>query len=313
MRGFITLAHSENEQEPGGSLVHQISLRNIEYLKKLEGRHSVAGLIRDYKKVDYLQMAYLQCLSQKINNPEYPFAIITDENSFDRQPKKIQDTFDKVIFLEKNRTIDKKRIDWQLYDLTPFDETIKAESDLIYTTNMKDWWNVLTQYDVAFSMGARDYMGNLSKVRKYRKEFDDAFVPDVYTGLMFWKKTERAKNYFDLTRKIYQNWDSIQKKLNTKDPCSNDFVFGLAAKMFPDAVNHIDFFNLVHMKPAINHIQEYEKWFEKFSCVINPPDIAINNIKQKYPIHYFEKDWVTDELIEKYETSLSLKKVSIFT
>lgn len=306
MKGYLTLAHSEEDQEPGGSLVHPNSMRNIESLKKMEGRHAVAGLIRDYKKVDYLKMAYLQCLSLKINNPEYPFAVVTDENSFDRQPKKIQNLFDKVIFIEKNRTPDKKRIDWQLYDLTPFDETIKAESDLIYTANMKNWWSTLSQYDIAFSIGARDYSGNLSKIRKYRREFDEAFVPDVYTGLMFWKKTERAKNYFDLTRKIYQNWDSIQKKLNTRDPCSNDFVFGLAAKMFPDATNHIDFFNLVHMKPAINRIEENEKWFQVLSYNVEPPEVTIEGHKQNYPVHYFEKDWITDEIIEKYEKMLGV-------
>jgi hypothetical protein len=292
VQGFLTLAHSDEKQEPGGSLVHDGSLRNTQT-----------------KNSNYLQMAYLQCLSVKLLHPEYPFAVITDKKSFFQQPEKIQKAFDHIIFIDENRPEDKRRIDWQMYDLSPFDETIKAEADLVYTRSTKNWWYILEKSKVAFSIGARNCMGELSNVRKYRKQFDDAFLPDVYTGLMYWKKSELAKSFFDLTRKIYQNWNEIKVKLQTTDPGSNDFIFGLAAKNFPQITNQFKFFNLIHMKPGINSLDESKKWFEEFQWSINAPEITINNVKQLYPLHYFEKDWVTEDLIQKYETALANRSV----
>ena len=61
------------------------------------------------------------------------------------------------------------------------------------------------------------------------------------------------------------------------------------------------------MKSAINGFSENIKWTEAVVCETELPMIRINNINQYHPVHYQEKTWATDEILEEYEQCL-LKK-----
>lgn len=251
---------------------------------------------------DYVRLAYLQRLSLKLTNPDLPYALVTDQSSADAITSEQRAAFDHVIILPVDWARDqewKQRNDWQLFMLSPFTETIKVESDLLFTRSISHWWRMLEHRDVVLSLGCRDYRGRASTSRAYRRMFDANNLPDTYSGLMYWRKSQTAATFFSKCKQIYQQWADVQQALiHCDDPGSNDMVFAIAALLVgveKVTLPAADFFNFVHMKPAIQ-----TRSLADLNVELAPPAIRINGHEQQYPVHYHNKDWVTDEVIDEY-------------
>jgi hypothetical protein len=70
--------------------------------------------------------------------------------------------------------------DWQVYDASPYDETIKLEADMFMPRNIDHWWDVLTHKDIVVSSCIRNFKQEISNIRAYRRFIDDNALPDVY-------------------------------------------------------------------------------------------------------------------------------------
>jgi hypothetical protein len=263
-------------------------------------------MAQNNSSTDYIRLAYLQCLSLKITNPELPYALVTDQASASTMTQAQKSSFDQVITLPVDWAKDqewKQRNDWQLFALSPFTETIKVESDLLFTQNISHWWRMLEHRDVVLSLGCRDYRGYCSTNRTYRKIFDANNLPDTYSGLMYWRKSPTAATFFSKCKQLYQQWETVQKELvQCDDLGSNDMVFALAAVLVGvDKVTlpAADFFNFVHMKQAIQ-----TRGIGDLNVELVPPTIRINGHEQLYPVHYHNKEWVTDEMINDYANTI---------
>ena len=63
--------------------------------------------------------------------------------------------------------------DWQVYDASPYDETIKLEADMFIPRDISHWFDILSVKDVVICTKIRNYKGSLSDVKVYRKFNDD--------------------------------------------------------------------------------------------------------------------------------------------
>lgn len=264
--------------------------------------------------VDYLRLAYLQAMSIKLTMPDSSYAIILDENTAQQITDKHHKVFDYIIPLNedhaKNQTW-KLSNEWQVFYLTPFKETIKIESDLIFTRSIKHWWTTFRLKNLVLSYGCKDYQQNISMCRKYRKLFDDNELPDVYNGLMYFRYSQESNDFFNLAREIFANWEYIRD--HTLQNCrddepTTDVVYAIAANILGIencTLPGLDFINFVHMKSAINGFSQQMPWYDSVLSETELPMIRINNINQYYPLHYYDKDWVSDKLIEEYENELA--------
>lgn len=266
----------------------------------------VICMAQNNSSTDYVRLAYLQRLSLQLTNPGLLYALVTDQASADAMTLAQKSSFDHVIILPIDWAKDqdwKQRNDWQLFALSPFTETIKVESDLLFTCSIAHWWRMLEHRDVVLSTGCRDYRGRLATSRAYRRMFDANHLPDTYSGLMYWRKSLTAANFFGKCKQLYQQWPTVQKELvQCDDPGSNDMVFALAAVLV--GVDQVtlpaaDFFNFVHMKTAIQ-----TRSISDLNIELVPPVIRINGHEQLYPVHYYNKDWVTDEMINDYANAI---------
>ena len=59
------------------------------------------------------------------------------------------------------------------------------------------------------------------------------------------------------------------------------------------------------MKPDINGLREDSSFTKEFVVEFDSGMIRINNINQLHPLHYYEKDFVTAEMREWYESRVS--------
>lgn len=258
---------------------------------------------------DYLRMAYAQALSVKLTMPGSKYAVLVDNATHKQVTDQHRKVFDYIIELPGDDAKEdewKLANEWQVFNLTPFKETIKVESDLLFTRSIDHWWTMFRLRNLAISLGCKDFQGNPATSRRYRKVFDDNNLPDVYTGLMYFRYTQETYQFFQVVKAIYQHWDLITPQLkNYRDEQpTTDLVFAVAAQhMGVEACTlpSCDWINFTHMKNAINDWPESTPWPEMVISEVDVPMIRINNVNQYYPFHYQDKSWLTDSIIEKFE------------
>ena len=263
--------------------------------------------------VDYLRLAYAQAMSVKLTMPGSLYAVIVDQATLAKVTDKYRKVFDYIIELPEDHAKDetwKLSNEWQAFNLTPFKETIKLESDILFTRSIDHWWTAFRLRDVVLSLGCKDFQGKPGKSRRYRQVFDDNNLPDTYNGLMYFRYSETAYKFFNIARSVYQHWDFIRdnvlKNCREEKP-TTDLVYAIVSNNIGlefTTLPECDFVNFTHMKNSINCWAETTPWPGLVISEIDLPMIRIANTNQYHPLHYQNKDWLTDELIERYEREL---------
>ena len=256
-------------------------------------------------RTNYLELAYTQALCVKKTQENNKFALVVDAVTKTSVTDKHLKVFDYIIEAP-NHNYGPFGTEAFLFELTPFKETIKLESDLLLTRSIDHWINIFRLKDIVLSTGCRNYKQEKSSVRTYRKTFDDNYLPDIYNGLMYFRFTKTAKNFFDTVKKIFADWDIVKTKIKNcrEDIPSTDLVFAIAAQIIGRehcTIPSADFINFVHMKPAINGFDKDLTSSEAFVTEFDNGMIRVNNINQYHPFHYFDKDFITKEMIDYYE------------
>lgn len=279
--------------------------RQIKHLKQL----GFLTIAQNNDSTDYLKLAYFQALTIKKAMPNSLYAVIVDEYTAKYLSEEHKKVFDFVILMGEDYCTDeqiKMANEWQVFNLSPFKETIKLESDLLITRDISHWIETFRLKDIILSLGCKNFKQETATSRFYRRIFDINELPDIYNGLMYFKYSKVAANFFYTAKSIFSNWGYISKnvlKNAATQTASTDLVYALAAKIIGVencTLPEIDFINFVHMKPAIND-WSHTPWHEQVYYELDPPMLRINNVNQYYPVHYFEKNWVTDDLIEEYK------------
>lgn len=255
-------------------------------------------------ETDYLQLAYVQALNVKKTQKNNQYAVVVDKKTFAEIADKHKKVFDYII-QAPDHDFGPYGTEAFVFELTPFKETIKLESDLLFTRSIDHWIHAFRLRDIVLSTGCRNYQQQMSDSRKYRKAFDDNNLPDVYNGLMYFRFTKTARDFFDASKQIYAAWDTIVNVLkNCRETVpSTDMVFALAARIVGEELCTLpsaDFINFVHMKPAINGFDEDLNFDDVFVTEIDNGMIRINNVNQLHPLHYYNKNFAK-QLMKQYE------------
>ena len=102
--------------------------------------------------------------------------------------------------------------DWQIFELSPYRQTIKLEADMICASPIDHWWTLFENRDVVVSQGARTFYDKPAESRYYRKIFDANNLPDVYNAITYWRLSATAQEFFSLVRKVFENWNDFKKR-----------------------------------------------------------------------------------------------------
>ena len=266
--------------------------------------------------VDYLRLAYAQAMSIKLTMPGSQYCVIVDQDTNKQITDEQRLVFDHVQVLDKDYAKQdewKLANEWQVFNLSPYKETIKVESDILFTRSIEHWWHAFRLRDIVLSLGTRDFKGKQAKSRVYRKIFDANQLPDVYNGLMYFRYSKTASEFFEIAEQVFKQWETVKENILkgfSYEEASTDVVYAITAKTLgvelctlPDC----DFINFTHMKNAINDWPDDKSWTEMIMTEIDLPMIRINNVNQYHPIHYQDKNWLTDEIIERYKECLHNK------
>lgn len=185
--------------------------------------------------------------------------------------------------------------DWQVFAASPYRQTIKLEADMICAGPVDHWWTLFEHRDVVISQGARTFYDQPAESRYYRKIFDVNHLPDVYNAITYWRLSKTARDFFELVRQIFEQWDSYKRLLKFPDEHpTTDVVYAVAAViMGPENVTLPTGLgpSIVHMKRHINPIQS-DDWTQDLIWEMDP--LRINTVAQWGFVHYHVKDWSHD-------------------
>ena len=239
-------------------------------------------------KVDYVNCAETLAKTIKYWHPDAKICLLTNEQVGSGW------LFDYVHRFPHPLNDNPYANDWQVFDATPFRETIKLEADMMITSFIDHWWTMLRNRDIVVSTGARDWKDQQAVARHYRQVFDANNLPDVYNAITYWRRSETAKQFFDTVRDIFQNWEEYQKLLKFPEEIpSTDVVYAMAANIIgPElcTMPFADYPRIVHMKRHIAGT-EREAWVDELVWEYKNYMMRVNSIAQWGAFHYNVKDW----------------------
>ena len=271
---------------------------------------------------DYVRLAYTLAMSLKASQRSVDRISIgvTPGASI---PTEYKWVFDQVIEIPwRDDAADsewKLENEWKAIHMSPYDETIKLDCDMLFFNDISSWWDMMSTRDFWICNRVVDYRCNTVNDLTYRKTFKENGLPNVYTGFMFFKKTKETFELFKLVGSMFCNWELFSGLClgykNRPPTPTTDVVFALALKLMDldqewYTVNQYPTFT--HMKARLQNWKDEEiddDWLNHVSVFFNDNlECKIGNHRQVYPLHYHLKDFITDDIIRAYERGLAKQK-----
>ena len=260
-------------------------------------------------ETDYLRMAYLQALSCKLTQWKElnSFSVIVDTKTADCLEQRHIDVFDNIIILKndlaKNSKV-KMQNECQVFNYSPYKETIKTEADMLFTSDYASIWDYNGMKKQVFCSNVYTYDHHIITDRSQRKLFDDSLLPNIYSAWTYFRYDLECKAFYDTIRVIIDDWVYYRDNylINCRyDEPRTDEVYALACKIL-DIKYKDSGFGFVHMKPKLQRMHSNLNWSEQTDFEIhNDFSLTIGGYRQHKPLHYVEKTFVTDELLDRYE------------
>lgn len=257
---------------------------------------------------DYLRQAYALALSIKATQPNINnISLVTNDNI----PEEYRSVFDKIVPIPfgdhaENSTW-KVENRWKLYHASPYDQTIVFDADVLVLENIENVWQFVNDRPLLFSSYVKDYKNRVITSTTYRKVFVENSLPDLYSGMFYFKKCDTALEFFKLVEFITYNWQRIYHEVTPKSTqkfFSMDVTFAIASKILGIDDENIlanSLFTFTHMKPALQGWDPIpESYLSQVMVSFNSKkELFINNIRQSGVFHYVEDKFLTDQIIEK--------------
>ena len=272
-------------------------------------------LAQNNDKVDYIKMAYITAMSIKITQSKVnSVTLITDVP--DSVPHHYRKAFNSILpivwyddALNSQWKIENR---WKLYHMTPYDETVILDADMLFLSDVSHWWNYLEKnHNLFITNHVLTYRNEEVVSDYYRKTFTNNNLPNTYSAFTYFKKSPDAEIFWKMVELIVKNWkDFYQKYLeNNRPKClSIDVVFALAVKLlnYEDKVfSTLPYPTFTHMKGRIqNWIQDRDNWMDLAAIYLNDRcELKIGNYQQTGIFHYTEKEFLNDNVYYKYQNA----------
>jgi hypothetical protein len=271
---------------------------------------------------DYVDLAYALALSIKNTQKSVKNVCLATDVPLTGLDPKIRQVFDEIVPIpwidaakDSKWKIDNK---WKYYYMTPFDETVMLDADMIFPADISQWWDNLSKQDIWITDKPRTFRGEVISSTKYRKTFTANNLPNVHTAFMYFKKSDIAAELFALTEIIFNNWERffyVYMDETRPKNLSGDVAYALAIKLLGienECFGNSDIVpSFVHMKGLLQNIDEKyitEDWTKHIPTYFkNDGTFKIGNYEQTLPFHYHVKDWMTEDKVRILEKQVGIK------
>jgi hypothetical protein len=270
------------------------------------------------KSCNYVQQAYALALSIKHSQTTVTsVSIITN----DKVPKKYQYAFDNIIPIPWSTEVIESKYKaehrWKFIHVSPYEETIVLDADMLFLDDISNWWDYLKDHDIKFCNRIKNH--KLEVVKKdivHRRVFLENKLTSPYFACHYFKKSTKAFEFYKTLEFVCNNWEWSYNKFASvwyQDWLSMDLATAIAVEITGqydsviDAVNPMEF---VHMKTSIQGWDMiHSSWQDAVPFLLNSRgELVVGNIKQPKLFHYVEKSFLSKKIIARLEGIVNGKK-----
>jgi hypothetical protein len=279
-------------------------------------------LAQNSKNNDYVRMAYALALSIKNSQSTVNRVCLATDIPLKNLNASIIEVFDSIVSIpwvdhaaNSDWKIENK---WKYYHMSPFDETVILDADMLIPSDISHWWDIMATQDIWITNKPQTFKGEVITSTKYRNTFVSNNLPNVYTAFMYFKKTQLSAELFALIELIFHNWEHFfYTYLDETRPAvlSGDVAYALAIKLLgieDDCFGNLDTLpTFVHMKGHLQNINEKfitEDWTKHIPTYFRTDGgFKIGNYEQTLPFHYHIKEWLDDDKLSILEKRVGVK------
>jgi|TARA_B110000858_G_scaffold198434_1_gene264941 hypothetical protein len=268
-------------------------------------------------KINYVEQACVLAMSLKVLNPDTKISIITN----DSVPKDYQKLFDQIIpipfgdsAIDSDWKIENR---WKLYHASPYDETIVMDTDMLVLQDISSWWNFLANYKIFFPNRVYTYRGTEADTSYYRKVFKVNNLPNLFSGLHYFKKSDEAQEFYHWLELVVTNWEEFYelflKGVTRPTHMSIDVCASIVALILncTDKItnSNVSFPSFTHMKKNCQDwVDGAETWQDRVGFYISRDcKIKIGNYNQTGILHYTENNFLEKSpVLERYRNLINV-------
>jgi hypothetical protein len=191
----------------------------------------------------------------------------------------------------------------QFYDLSPYDETVILDADMLFLSDVSHWWQHLSEHELLITNRVKTYRDTWVESSPYRQTFIDNQLPNVYSAFAYFRKCSLSKEFFELVSSIIVNWETWTKIYtpNTRQTWpSMDVAMALATKILDiesEVTTSRSYPTFTHMKSGCLGWKSYsEDWREHIGTYVSDSQLRLGNYPQSGILHYVVKDFINDEI-----------------
>jgi hypothetical protein len=261
------------------------------------------------KTVDYITQAYALALSIKSSQE-----LITNVSLMtnDTVPNKYQKVFDQIIpipWTTEDTSVLAGEHRWKLYHVTPYNETIVLDTDMLLLEDISAWWDYCSNYDFKFCSRVKNYKQDTINDTYHRKAFIANKLTNPYFALHYFKKNQPAYEFYKVLEFVCNNWQWSYDKFapdEYQDWLSMDLAAAIAIEItgtHAQAVDTVSPLEFIHMKtPVQGWLPVPVSWQDTVPFVLsNHGELVVGNIKQSKLFHYVEKNFISKNILTKLE------------
>lgn len=262
-------------------------------------------------QVDYVSQAYALALSIKYSQKEIKNVSLVTSNPV---PSKYRKVFDEIIpipwYNGTAHTVLAAEHRWKLFHVTPYDETIVLDSDMLLLEDISNWWQYCSNFDIKFCSRIKNYKSEYVEIDKFhRKTFIENKLTNPYFALHYFKKTDAAYEFYKVLEFVCNNWEGCYGMFAPElyqNWLSMDLSTAIAIEIsgmhesVQDTCSPLEF---IHMKiPLQNWPMSPDSWQNAVPFVLNSRgDLVVGNLKQTKLFHYVEKKFITKSMLKQLE------------
>jgi len=268
-------------------------------------------LAQNSEGIDYVKQAYALALSLHTSQDSCLISLVTN----DLVPDEYQSVFDKIIAIpgedQAADSVWKVENRWKLYHITPYDETIVLDSDMLVLDNLTPVWDQLSSYDVFFNSKIKDFRGRTIKDFVNRKMFNENELPNIYFGLHYFKKNKTALDFYNTMAFVVANWERTYFDLAPKSKqswLSMDVSAAIAAKILgvdDQIINDQINLSITHMKANLQNISPIPTSWTKVLdwYYTDSGQLYVSNILQTGVFHYIDDSFLNSQVLSSLKES----------
>lgn len=267
-------------------------------------------LAQNSLKVNYVMQAVVLAMTIKLTQPTiHSVSLVTD----DSVPEKYQHLFDNIISIPWSDLAVgsewKVENRWKLYHVSPYEETVVLDADMLFLDSIEHWWSFLHQHDLLFTSTVNTYRNTPVLDETYRKTFLSNDLPNLYFAFHYFKKSDFALDFYSTLEIVCKNWQELYAKVTpneTQKWMSMDVSGSITAKILgiEDKVSSaIAVPTFTHMKSAIQGWKNPpSKWTDFINFSIDEDcRLKIGNFSQTGIFHYVEEEFLTKHIVKTIE------------